>query len=468
MNHMNDDGELIEAFQAQKLVNRQLESELTAMTDDNNATLAELNKQIDDLRVEKNELQIIVYDKLERNEENDSEALKRNENYLRYEIEKVTAFNTELQEKLNYATKKLESLIKNNLILSNRLRDNGLNNSIQMTDEIHDSLTSVKKKNQSYQGIIKYRPEDENKILHRLIVELKPRVAITLLPGLPAYIIFMCIRYTDLLNADQHVRTLLTNFILLVKKTYKLPKTTECRVLWLVNTLTIHNLLKQYGGIDEYIQMNTETQNQQQLKNFDLSEYRAIIYENIINIHGMLLRQVQELIKNNVVPAILDHDEMARGKGNRSRTMSLDMSPDQNHVFPEPKSLVNQLEHFHKQFQFFGLDDSYIEQIFKQLLYYICAVALNNLMLRQELCIWKTGMKIRYNVSCLEEWVRKKKMSSEVLAPLLPLIQVSSLLQSRKSEQDVQSICDLCTQLTKAQVLKVCGFFCCCCCFFLC
>lgn len=85
------------------------------------------------------------------------------------------------------------------------------------------------------------------------------------------------------------------------------------------------------------------------------------------------------------------------------------MTPDGNQTV-EPKSLVNQLEYFYKQFQFFGLDDGYIEQIFKQLLYYICVISINNLMLRQELCMWKTGMKIRYNVSCLEDWARKKKM----------------------------------------------------------
>lgn len=78
----------------------------------------------------------------------------------------------------------------------------------------------------------------------------------------------------------------------------------------------------------------------------------------------------------------------------------------------DPKSLVNQLDHFYKQFKYFGLDDIFIEQIFKQFFYYICAISLNNLMLRQELCMWKTGMKIRYNVSCLEDWARKMKMVS--------------------------------------------------------
>lgn len=45
--------------------------------------------------------------------------------------------------------------------------------------------------------------------------------------------------------------------------------------------------------------------------------------------------------------------------------------------------------------------------------------------------------------------------SNDVLVPLAPLNQVSQLLQSRKSEKDVQSICELSTNLNTAQVLKV-------------
>lgn len=126
---------------------------------------------------------------------------------------------------------------------------------------------------------------------------------------------------------------------------------------------------------------------------------------------------MQEVLKPHIVPAILDHDEMARGRnaGGRNRAMSIETTgggevAKRTQPATEPKSLVNQLEHFYKQFEFFGLDGAYIEQIFQQLMYYVCAVALNNLMLRQELCMWKTGMKIRYNVSCLEEWIRKKHM----------------------------------------------------------
>lgn len=129
----------------------------------------------------------------------------------------------------------------------------------------------------------------------------------------------------------------------------------------------------------------------------------------IIGLYQQMVKQIQDIIKPYIVPAILDHDEMSRGKNqNRGRTLSLDMAGDNSNG--KPKSLVNHLDHFYDQFKFFGLDDSYREQIFMQLMYYICVISLNNLMLRQELCMWKTGMKIRYNVSCLEDWIRKKKM----------------------------------------------------------
>lgn len=128
-----------------------------------------------------------------------------------------------------------------------------------------------------------------------------------------------------------------------------------------------------------------------------------------------LIKQIQEVLKPFIVPAILYHDETARGKSRGSRTVSLDTpSTDQSKIVSEPQSLIKQLEIFYKQFVFFGLDECYVEQIFMQLFYYICAVSLNNLMLRQDLCTWKTGMKIRFNVGCLEQWIKQKKMVMQI------------------------------------------------------
>lgn len=43
------------------------------------------------------------------------------------------------------------------------------------------------------------------------IADLKPQVAITLLPGLPAYILFMCVRHTDFINDEEKVNLHLLN-----------------------------------------------------------------------------------------------------------------------------------------------------------------------------------------------------------------------------------------------------------------
>lgn len=82
------------------------------------------------------------------------------------------------------------------------------------------------------------------------------------------------------------------------------------------------NLLKQYGGLEECMKYNTPAQNEQQLKNFDLSEYRQVIFTTIIVSYQQIVQQIQEIIKVHIVPAILDHDEMARGKQKGNKHIS--------------------------------------------------------------------------------------------------------------------------------------------------
>lgn len=54
-----------------------------------------------------------------------------------------------------------------------------------------------------------------------LFIELKPRLAVTFLPGLPAYALFMCIRYADMINDDERVRSLLDSSVQAVKRLIK-------------------------------------------------------------------------------------------------------------------------------------------------------------------------------------------------------------------------------------------------------
>jgi hypothetical protein len=82
---------------------------------------------------------------------------------------------------------------------------------------------------------------------------LKPRVAAGLLPGLPAYVLFMCVRHTDYVNDDEKVRSLLTNTINGIKKCVKVSKTSRC---CLINTHYMHSVLVQDFVLDRACWVN--------------------------------------------------------------------------------------------------------------------------------------------------------------------------------------------------------------------
>lgn len=90
-------------------------------------------------------------------------------------------------------SKSIDRLTQENQILSKRLRENGIDDSIQSMEIVSNS-PMIHHKSTSHQGILKYRAEDAAKLLQRLVDDLEPRVAKTLIPALPAYIVFMCIR----------------------------------------------------------------------------------------------------------------------------------------------------------------------------------------------------------------------------------------------------------------------------------
>ena len=96
----------------------------------------------------------------------------------------------------------------------------------------------------------------------------------------------------------------------------------------------------------------------------------------------------------------------------------------------------------------------------QQVFYYVCASALNNLLLRREMCHWSKGIQIRYNISHLEEWVRDQHInvqytSISITDTLQPIIQAAQLLQARKSDDDVVNICRICPLLASAQIIKI-------------
>ena len=134
-------------------------------------------------------------------------------------------------------------------------------------------MPAVRHQEREFVGMLEYRGEDEPLLLRNLIIgwrpiplsshinqrvylfflsnfsDLKPRQASTHIPGLPAYILFMCIRHTDYMNDDRKVQSLLASTISNIKKVVKKRQDdAEVITLWLANTCRLLHNLKQYSG----------------------------------------------------------------------------------------------------------------------------------------------------------------------------------------------------------------------------
>uniref|UniRef100_A0A8C6YFR9 Unconventional myosin-Va n=1 Tax=Naja naja TaxID=35670 RepID=A0A8C6YFR9_NAJNA len=290
-------------------------------------------------------------------------------------------------------------------------------------------------------------------------VDLKPRgVAVNLIPGLPAYILFMCVRHADYLNDDQKVRSLLTSTINGIKKILKKRGDDfETVSFWLSNTCRFLHCLKQYSGEEGFMKHNTTRQNEHCLTNFDLAEYRQVLSDLAIQIYQQLVRVLENILQPMIVSGMLEHETIqgvsgVKPTGLRKRTSSI---ADEGTYTLD--SIIRQLNTFHSIMCQHGMDPELIKQVVKQMFYIIGAVTLNNLLLRKDMCSWSKGMQIRYNVSQLEEWLRDKNlMTSGAKETLEPLIQAAQLLQvKKKTDEDAGAICSMCHALTTAQIVKV-------------
>ncbi|KAF9809275.1 hypothetical protein SFRURICE_015738 [Spodoptera frugiperda] len=395
---INEDGELATAYEAQKGINRQLQEELLLEKKFYSEHISKSKAEIEKLREENEKYQKLLSADLSAEPKNKTQEFAQNE------IIRLAAESLALQIRL----------------LVNKLKEVGI-------DDVNDILDSndpvvppnasmtlemapvTRKKEREYLGMFEYKIQDEGLIIKKLISDLKPKTAVTLLPGLPAYILFMMLRHMDHVDDEPKMHQLMKAVRTAVKKTLKKrAESVEYNALWLANMLRLLNNLRQYSGDTIYQSANTPRQNQQCLRIFDLSEYRQVLSDI----------------------AVWIYQGGFEGEGGKETHMFL--------------------------FIFF-CSNNFIKQLF----YYICAYSLNQLLLRKDLCCWAKGLQIRYNISHLETWIKEhlaeygQKSVEEILGVLKPITQAVQLLQARKSMQDVQSTVDMCANLTAMQVCKI-------------
>ncbi|XP_040893941.1 unconventional myosin-Va-like isoform X1 [Toxotes jaculatrix] len=453
---LNEDGELWLAYEGLKETNRLLEFQMQEQERVHNEKYRKLLEEVNKLKDEREQQQKLFAQSLLLPEDARIEAS------LKHEITRLTSENLELMEQLEKQDKTIRKFKKQLKFYMKRVDDleastQQKNNASPINAPIR--AVNITRKEKEYQGMLEYKEGDENRLLKNLVVDLKPRgVAVSFIPGLPAYIIFMCLRYADNVNDDQRVSTLLNSTISSIKGVIKRRgKDLEVVSFWLANTCRLMHCLKQYSGAEAFMTHNTTKQNEHCLVNFELSEYQQVLGDLAIQIYRQLIKCMEDILQPLIVASMLEHETIqgvlgSKPTGLRKRSTSF---PEEEAVTVEV--LLQRLGLFHTTMSQHGMDSDLIKQVVKQQFYIICAVTLNNLLLRKDMCSWSKGLQIRYNVWQLEEWLTERELADcGAKETLEPLVQAAQLLQiKKKTEADAQAICNMCTALTTAQIVKV-------------
>ncbi|XP_071206363.1 unconventional myosin-Vb-like isoform X2 [Salvelinus alpinus] len=386
---------------------------------------------------------------------------------VQQEITRLTNDNLDLKELVEKLEKNERKLKKQLRIYMKKVQEL----EVSVTAAASQSTTAkpemtrqvtVQRREKDFEGMLEYYKEDEALLVKTLITDMKPHAVSATVPCLPAYILFMCIRHADYINDDQKVHSLLTSTINAIKKVLKKNNDDfEMTSFWLANTSRLLHCLKQYSGDEAFMTQNTAKQNEHCLKNFDLAEYRQVLSDLSIQIYQQLVKVAEHVMQPMIVSAMLESESIpslagVKPMGYRNRSSSMDKDEEGPGSYTL-EALIRQLGQFHVVMGEHGLDPEIAGQVVRQLFYSINAVTLNNLLLRKDVCSWSTGMQLRYNISQMEEWLRGKNLhQSGAAVNMEPVIQAAQLLQvKKKTSQDAEAICSLCTALTMQQIVKI-------------
>ena len=336
-----------------------------------------LETELDSQKELNDKLNSLTLNKSSSNKEDDS--LKSTDSSNEEHVMKLNQEKVLLKQKCN------QLIEENNRLNIELLRRNvvGVGNENYYVGEPKDTI------NQNYLGMFEFSQRNTALIAKILISNLEPADAIKFPPHYPAYIMFMCIRYTDYINDENQVKNLLNEIIGCLRLRARFTNSTEVLSLWLANVCALLTSLKQFSG-DEYFGVLEES-----LKSFDLFEYRQIFNDAIVHLNHNFLRLSEEKIQPLIVPAILEYEGLASSgicsqPSNLHRSGSVSNEHDvMSNSHEKPVNLmINELSELYKCLLLHDNQPEITFQIFKQLFFFVCAGALNNLLLRKDLCHW--------------------------------------------------------------------------------
>uniref|UniRef100_A0AAX7T093 Myosin VC n=1 Tax=Astatotilapia calliptera TaxID=8154 RepID=A0AAX7T093_ASTCA len=482
----NENSKLQNLFQEKSNVNENICQEVSRLSSEN-SVIPELKLRVSELQRQKQELEGLVEEQkreLTEISHNLQKKITEESSQRRYFEEKAEELEGEKRE-LQGRVEELEEEndhLKRQQLMENEVKSKLREETSRLTaenmdfDELLDQKDRLIKKLQTqvktrqktastlpkdYLGMLEYKREDEPRLIENIILDLKLKgVAVNMIPTLPAYILFMCIRHADYLNDEAKLKSLMNAIIGGVKKVIVVnhQKDLEFLSFWLSNTHQLLNCLKQYSGEEEFLKQSTPRQKKNCLQNFDLSEHRQILSDLAIQIYHRFISVMQKTLTPTIVPGMLEHESLQgissmKPTGFRKRSNSFYEESETYTI----SSILQHLTVFHSTMNHHSLDQGLIKQVIKQLFYLVAAITLNNIMLRKDMCSCRKGMQIRCNISYLEEWLKEKELQNvNAMDTLKPLAQTAWLLQVNKStDDDAKEIIEKCSELSPVQIVKI-------------
>ncbi|KAM5172132.1 unconventional myosin-Vc [Mantella aurantiaca] len=474
VNHFGSDIKNIQkSLQEEKDTNDALRQEIIRLTSENKAIIS-LNAKISELENENLDLQGCLYEQSMNMPDKEDKIFNNKHHYLEEEgmsqklhkkrekeepdgkIQQIQGDSILLNEQNEMDSQDFEEQVDKKDRIIKKLQDQIRALTKNMEVENQTSVPSVFK---DYLGMLEFSTEDEKKLVENLIVDLKPRgVVVNMIPGLPAYILFMCVRFTDYINDADRIKSLMNESISGLKEVItKHADDFEMLSFWLSNVHHFLNCLKQYSGEEEFMKYNVPLQNKNCLKNFDLSEYRQIISDLAIRIYHQFITVMENNVQPMIVPGMLEYESLhgisvAKPTGFRKRSSSIDDTDAYTMT-----SILQQLSYFYTTMCQNGMDPELQKQVMKQLFFLISTVTLNSLFLRKDMCSCRKGMQIRCNISYMEDWLKGKNLQGSAAKETLePLSQAAWLLQVKKiKDEDAKEICERCSALSPVQIVKI-------------
>ncbi|XP_037585884.1 unconventional myosin-Vc isoform X3 [Cebus imitator] len=450
-------------FREENDINESIRHEVTRLTSEN-MMIPDFKQQISELEKQKQDLEIRLNEQAEKMKgklEELSNQLNRSqeeEGTQRKAIEAQNEIHTKEKEKLIDKIQEMQEAsehLKKQFETESEVKSNFQQEASRLTLENRDLEEELDMKDR----VIK-KLQDQVKMLSKTVgKDLKPRgVVVNMIPGLPAHILFMCVRYADSLNDANMLKSLMNSTINGIKQVVKEHlEDFEMLSFWLSNTCHFLNCLKQYSGEEEFMKHNNPQQNKNCLNNFDLSEYRQILSDVAIRIYHQFIIIMENNIQPIIVPGMLEYESLQgisglKPTGFRKRSSSIDDTDAYTMT-----SVLQQLSYFYSTMCQNGLDPELVRQAVKQIFFLIGAVTLNNLFLRKDMCSCRKGMQIRCNISYLEEWLKDKNLQNSLAKETLePLSQAAWLLQVKKTtDSDAKEIYECCTSLSAVQIIKI-------------